>query len=345
MEGMLKKGRYRPKSPYLRRLKVVGQLSGSDRADERFRLAVEAAPNAMVMVNHEGKMILVNSQTEKLFGYGREELLWQSFEILVPGSSQQSQPGPLARPQAWQMGRRHDLLGQRKDGTQFPVELTLSPIETEHGTWVLSVIAETTDRRQAEAALLEREERFRNLADTVPVMIWVTGPDKRFTFFNKAWLDFTGRTLEEEMGSGWAEGVHPDDLSRCIAGFSSSFDARQNFEIECRLRRADGEYRWLLCKGVPRFEPGGVFAGYIGSDMDITDQKDAETGRSLAIPVGYDENLPPLPHGGIEPLANASVVPGAQSIARGELVPGRDPAHFAYVNTTVHRNLYRISLP
>ena len=68
-------------------------------------------------------------------------------------------------------------------------------------------------------------------------------------------------------------------------------------------------------------------------------------GRSLAIPVGYDENLPPLPHGGIEPLANASVVPGAQSIARGELVPGRDPAHFAYVNTTVHRNLFRISLP
>jgi PAS domain S-box-containing protein len=177
------------------------------------------------------------------------------------------------------MGRGHDLHGQRKDGTQFPVELTSSPIETEHGTWVLSVIVDTTDRRRAESALREGEERFRNLADTAPVMIWVTGPDKRFTFFNKTWLDFTGRTLEQELGNGWAEGVHPDDLGRCFATFSSSFDARQDFQIECRLRRADGEYRWLLCKGVPRFESGGVFAGYIGSDMDITDQKDAETAR------------------------------------------------------------------
>jgi PAS domain S-box-containing protein len=147
----------------------VGHLIGGNRADERFRLAVEAAPNAMVMVNHEGKIILVNSQTEMLFGYGREELLWQSVEILVPGSSQPSQRGPLVRPQAWPMGRGHDLHGQRKDGTQFPVELTLSPIETEHGTWVLSVIVDTTDRRQAEAALREGEERFRNLADTAPV--------------------------------------------------------------------------------------------------------------------------------------------------------------------------------
>jgi PAS domain S-box-containing protein len=107
-------------------------------------------------------------------------------------------------------------------------------------------------------------------------MIWVSGPDKRFTFFNKTWLDFTGRTMEQERGDGWAEGVHPEDLERCFASFSSSFDARQNFQVECRLRRADGEYRWVLCSGVPRFEPGGVFAGYIGSDIDITDQKGAE---------------------------------------------------------------------
>jgi PAS domain S-box-containing protein len=249
------------------------------RGDERFRLAVEAAPNAVVMVNHQGKIILVNSQTEKLFGYGREELLWQSVEILLPGSSQQSQPGPLARPQALPMRRGHDLHGQRKDGTQFPVELTLSPIETEHGTWVLSVIVDTTDRRRAEAAMREGEERFRNLADTAPVMIWATDPDKRFTFFNKTWLDFTGRTLEQELGNGWAEGVHPEDLDRCFASFSASFDARRDFEIEFRLRRADGEYRWLLCKGVPRFAPSGIFAGYIGSDMDVTDQKYAETAR------------------------------------------------------------------
>jgi len=128
-------------------------------------------------------------------------------------------------------------------------------------------------RKRAEVVLRESEERFRNLADTAPVMIWVSGPDKLCTFFNKGWLAFTGRTIEEEQGNGWALGVHPDDLDRCIAIYSSSFDARRNFQMEYRLRRADGEYRWVLDSGVPRFTADGAFAGYLGSCIDITDLK------------------------------------------------------------------------
>lgn len=107
-------------------------------------------------------------------------------------------------------------------------------------------------------------------------MIWVAGQDQGCTFFNKGWLAFTGRTMEQERGNGWAEGVHPDDLERCFGSYSSSFDARQNFHIEYRLRRADGEYRWVLDSGVPRFNPGGAFSGYIGSCIDITDLKRAQ---------------------------------------------------------------------
>src|SRR5262249_12132098 len=103
------------------------------------------------------------------------------------------------------------------------------------------------------------------------VMIWIAGPDKAVTFFNKTWLDFVGRTMEQELNNGWTEGVHPDDLDRCFAAYSSAFDARQTFHIEARLRRADGVYRWVLCTGVPRFAIDGVSAGYIGSDIDITD--------------------------------------------------------------------------
>jgi two-component system, cell cycle sensor histidine kinase and response regulator CckA len=144
------------------------------------------------------------------------------------------------------------------------------------------VSLDITERKHAEAALMESEGRFRNVADTAPVMIWVTDPNKQFTFFNKTWLDFTGRTMEQELGNGWSRGVHPEDLHRCYETFCSSFDARQNFRVECRLRRADGEYRWMLCSGVPRFASDGVFAGYIGSDVDITDLQSEERFRQLA---------------------------------------------------------------
>ena len=137
-------------------------------------------------------------------------------------------------------------------------------------------------RERSLATIRESEERFRNVADTAPVMIWVTGPDKLFTFVNKTWLDFTGRTIEQELGNGWAAGVHPDDLQRCYEVFSSAFDARRNFQLECRLLRSDGEYRWILCSGIPRYAPGGVFAGYIGSDIDITDLQSEERFRQLA---------------------------------------------------------------
>ena len=106
-------------------------------------------------------------------------------------------------------------------------------------------------------------------------MIWVAGPDKVLNFFNKTWLDYVGRTLDQELNNGWVESVHPDDVDRCWAAYASSFDARENFHIEYRLRRADGEYRSVLCSGVPRFAPGHVFAGYIGSDIDITDLRRA----------------------------------------------------------------------
>ncbi len=131
-------------------------------------------------------------------------------------------------------------------------------------------------RKRAEAVLRESEERFRSMADTAPVMIWSTGPDKLFTFFNKTWLDFRGRSLEHELGFGWAEGVHPDDLERCVASYNAAFDARKSFQIECRLRRADGEFRSVLCTGVPRTGADGIFCGYVGSDVDLTDLRRAQ---------------------------------------------------------------------
>ena len=140
---------------------------------------------------------------------------------------------------------------------------------------MIGVNMDISERKRAEAALRESEERFRIMADTAPVMICASGPDKLATFFNAGWLTFTGRAMEQELGYGWTEGVHPEDVDSCLATYSASFEARGNCHTEYRLRRADGEYRWVVCNGVPRFAPDGVFAGYIASCIDVTDARRA----------------------------------------------------------------------
>jgi len=127
------------------------------------------------------------------------------------------------------------------------------------------------ERTKGDAQLRESEERFRIVADAAPVLIWMSGVDKLCTFFNKTWLEFTGHSLEQEAGNGWAEGVHPNDLQRCLKTYIEAFDAREPFVMQYRLRRHDGEYRWLSDDGVPRYDTQGRFAGYIGSCVDVTE--------------------------------------------------------------------------
>jgi PAS domain S-box-containing protein len=128
-------------------------------------------------------------------------------------------------------------------------------------------------RKRAEAAARESEGRFALMADSAPMLLWMSGTDKRCNYFNKGWFDFTGRTLEQELGDGWVEGVHPEDREGCFSSYSQAFDLRQGFKLEYRLRRHDGEYRWIMDCGVPRYSPDRSFCGYIGSCIDITDLK------------------------------------------------------------------------
>jgi PAS domain S-box-containing protein len=139
---------------------------------------------------------------------------------------------------------------------------------------VLAALAE--QHEQAAHVVRESEERFRLVANTAPVMIWTAGTDRLCTYVNQPWLEFTGRPLEAELGNGWADGVHNEDVKRCLETYARAFDQRQSFAMEYRLRRKDGEYRWIVDIGVPRFNPDGTFAGYIGSCLDVTDRKLAE---------------------------------------------------------------------
>ena len=145
---------------------------------------------------------------------------------------------------------------------------------------IFGLVWQRAKAKRAETRLRESEGRFRLVANTAPVMIWTAGTDRKCSYVNKTWLDFTGRPLEAELGDGWVEAIHPDDSNRCLQTYTEAFNRRESFEMHYRVRRQDGEYRWVLDDGVPRFDPDGAFAGYIGCCIDITERQLAE--ESLA---------------------------------------------------------------
>src|SRR5262249_38813459 len=144
---------------------------------------------------------------------------------------------------------------RRKDGAMRWLGLS-AKFEQSHDGFpgrMIGVLGDITERRLVEDTLRASEEQFRILADTAPVMIWIADTDKLCSFFNKPWLDFTGRSMDQQLGNGWAEGIYSDDHDRCLGAYGTSFEAREPFKVEYRLRRFDGEYRWILDHGLPRF--------------------------------------------------------------------------------------------
>ena len=153
-------------------------------------------------------------------------------------------------------------------------------------TWlqlIAQVFANALVRKRADAALQASEARFRTLADYAPVMIWVSGPDKLCTWFNRQWLEFVGRRLDQELGNGWAEGVHPDDFESCLQIYHDAFDRRATFVMQYRLRRHDGEWRWIFDIGAPHYADDGLFLGYLGSCVDITDERKSKEQLEAAL--------------------------------------------------------------
>jgi PAS domain S-box-containing protein len=161
------------------------------------------------------------------------------------------------------------------DGESRWIHMKVRPLKTSD-RGVVIIHLDITALKEAELAISESEARFRIVADTAPVMVWMSGVTKLCTYFNKPWLAFTGRSLKEELGTGWIEGVHPEDLRICLDTYSAAFDARRSFRMEYRLRRNDGQYRWIVDTGVPRYDEKNQFLGYIGSAIDITERRKME---------------------------------------------------------------------
>ena len=247
---------------------------------ERLRITLASIGDAVITVDAGGAVSMLNPAAEALTGWNTVEARGRPCDEVFRTTDEATRrpaEGPASRAlrEGHAVGPDRPALLIARDAAERAIEFLASPINDRGGRayGVVLVFRDATAARVEERALRASEERFRTMADAAPVLIWVAGTDMRCNYFNKPWLDFTGCPAEKEAGDGWAEGVHPDDLARCVEAYSAAFDARARFTREYRLRRHDGAYRWLLDNGAPRFSEGGEFLGYVGSCVDITDQK------------------------------------------------------------------------
>ncbi len=241
-------------------------------------------PEGRVLLNRSGAILDINATGCQILHRARQGLIRRPFVSLVAEAYRgRFQDHLLLCAQHKATITTEVQMEQSGARPAFWLELTslAAPAEGIEPGVIRCVFVDISARVEVEEALRESEARFRDMADAAPVMIWVSGPDRECTYFSRPWLEFTGRSLAQELGSGWTQDVHPDDLKRCLKSYTASFDRRKPFRIEYRLLRHDGEYRWVLDHGVPRFSRTNQFRGYIGSCVDITERKRTESALKM----------------------------------------------------------------
>jgi len=240
---------------------------------------VAVSRDGMLAFDRQFRYLLWNRSMERMVGLKSEQVLgkcaFDIFPYLIETGEDECLKRALAGERVVSRNRPFHIESNQRRGFY---EAEYSPLKDADGEIMggLAIVRDATAAMLVDQELREAEERFRTMADVAPVLLWMARTDGMCTFFNQTWLSFTGRTLEEEWGVGWAEGVHFEDFQRCVDTYMAAFNQRETFEMEYRLRRHDGEYRWILDRGTPRYTPDGTFAGYIGSCVDITQQKELE---------------------------------------------------------------------
>jgi two-component system, sensor histidine kinase and response regulator len=252
-------------------------------AEDKFRVLFAKSSDGHLLFHEDDGTIDCNEAALQLFGCkDRSEILGLHPAALseefqpdgTPSLEKCRELNAIARHQGF---HRFDWWVRRLDnGITFPCEVTLTPIEVIGRSLLLVVIHDLTERFKAEQAIRESEERFRLMADSAPVVIAITDQQLECTFINRTGTEFSGVPLEELLGHGWNRLIHPDDLPRCLESFRSISPECGTIQLEIRVLRRDGAYRWMASTSMPRFQPDGTFLGSISSTIDITERKEAE---------------------------------------------------------------------
>ena len=247
-------------------------------SNQKLALHVQQTPLAVIGFDLDGYINEWNPAAVQMFGFTQNEAKGKYWILLVPGSVINYLDGVWDSIVKQKGSKRSSYKNLTKEGKIIDCEWFNTPLVDSDGKTigVTSLVMDITNQKQTEFELREREVQYRNLADSGLALIWTTGTDGLSTYFNKPWLDFTGRTLEQELGIGWLEGVHPLDKEPCLTTCKYCLDNRAKFDLEFRLRHVSGEYRWFRNIGTPNYNSTGEFIGYIGYCFDITQQKEAK---------------------------------------------------------------------
>jgi diguanylate cyclase (GGDEF)-like protein/PAS domain S-box-containing protein len=261
---------------------VTTDITESRHAEERFRLAIESAPNAIIMVDEQGRIVMVNSQTEKYFGYEREELSAMKVENLVPAHFRDlhasHRNGFYSQPQSRAMGRGRDLYGLRKDGSEFPIEIGLAPVKAQQGILVLATIVDITERKRAQEDLIANERRLQLAAAAGGVGIWDWDIIKDELIWDESMYSLYGLSRTDFNGAydAWIRTLHPDDRTFTEGEIQAALRGEREYGPEFRIVRPDGMIRVMKATSQTIRDESGAPVRMIGTNIDVTEQKQAE---------------------------------------------------------------------